>query len=918
MKQNLAGTWRFALDRDDVGVSESWFGQELGQTITLPGILQAQGYGDDVAVDTQWVGDIFDPSYFTDDRYAPYREPGNIKYPSWLQPDKYYMGAAWYQREVEIPAAWAGQRVTLFLERAHWETQVWLDGVEIGSDLSLSTPHVYDLGSHATPGRHRLTVRVDNRMIVNVGPNAHSMSDHTQGNWNGLVGRLELQAGSLVWIENVQVWPNAAIKRPLIHLTLCNQTGRPASGTLTLQASSPNHTPDPITVEVTIPPHGTSIHVEYPLGDEAELWDEFSPTLYQLECQLATAAGTAVAPIASTTFGLRDVGVQGTQLTINGRSLFLRGTLECCIFPLTGHPPTDVAEWKRIIRVCQSYGLNHIRFHSWCPPEAAFIAADELGFYYQVECASWANQGASVGDGKPLDRWLYAEAERIIAAYGNHPSFIMMVYGNEPSGQMEAFLGNWVRYWKGREPRRVHTSGAGWPILAENQYENTFLPRIQHWGAGLTSRINALPPETTTDYRDWVAKWDRPIISHEIGQWCVYPDFDEIEKYTGHLKAKNFEIFRDFLQANGMGDQAQDFLLASGKLQTLCYKEEIESALRTPGFGGFQLLDLHDFPGQGTALVGVVDPFWDAKPYVTPAEFHRFCGATVPLARLTKRFWQVGERLTAVLDLAHYGPHDWAGAEVMWRLEGNDGVAIAHGTLPAQTIPTGTVTQVGTLHVDLNGITAPQKLRLVVGIASSEVENDWDLWLYAPTLPETTAPDLHICRTLDEAALAHLAQGGKVLLLADPATVHAPSVLGFSSVFWNTSWTRGQEPHTLGILCDPNHPVFADFPTEYHSNWQWWELIHGAQAMVLDDLPPTLRPLVQPIDTWFEARRLGLLFEAQVNGGSLMVCSMDLATDLDSRPVARQFRHSLLRYLAGGAFIPGMVVEKTAVLGLFK
>lgn len=913
MKQNLAGTWQFALDRDDVGVSERWFGRELGQTIALPGILQAQGYGDEVTAETQWVGDIIDRSYFTDDRYAPYREPDNIKYPCWLQPDKYYMGAAWYQREVELPAAWAGQRVTLFLERAHWETRVWLDETEVGSDLSLSTPHVYELGTHLTPGRHRLTIRVDNRMLINVGPNAHSMSDHTQGNWNGVVGRLELQAGCPVWLENVQVWPNAADKRPLIALTLHNRTPRPASGTLTLQASTPGHAPAPLTLAVDIPRHGATIHVEYPLGEEALLWDEFSPALYQLECQLTTAAGTAV---CTTTFGLRDVATRGTQLTVNGRSIFLRGTLECCIFPRTGYPPTDVAEWQRIIRVCQSYGLNHLRFHSWCPPEAAFIAADEMGFYYQVECASWANQGATIGDGQPLDRWLYAEAERIIAAYGNHPSFLLMAYGNEPSGQMEPFLSNWLRYWRGHDPRRVHTGGAGWPILTENGYENSFLPRIQLWGAELNSRINALPPETTTDYRDWVAKWDRPIISHEIGQWCVYPDFDEIEKYTGHLKAKNFEIFRDFLQANHMGDQARDFLLASGKLQTLCYKEEIESALRTPGFGGFQLLDLHDFPGQGTALVGVVDPFWEPKPYVAPAAFHRFCGATVPLARLGKRVWQVGERLTAVLDIAHYGPRDWHGAEVVWRLEGE--AIIAHGTLPAQTLPTGTVTQAGLIEVDLSGLAAPQKLRLVVGIAGSDVENDWELWLFAPALPEIAAPDLHICHALDEAALAHLAQGGNALLLADPATVHAPSVLGFSTVFWNTSWTRGQAPHTLGILCDPTHPVFAHFPTEYHSNWQWWELVHGAQAMVLNGLPPEIRPLVQPIDTWFEARRLGLLFEARVNGGRLMVCTMDLVTDLDNRAVARQFRHSLLRYVASGAFAPEWVVEKTAVLELLN
>lgn len=157
---------------------------------------------------------------------------------------------------------------------------------------------------------------------------------------------------------------------------------------------------------------------------------------------------------------------------------------------------------------------------------------------------------------------------------------------------------------------------------------------------GFTIKSNAQPPETTTDYREYLSRYQAPIVSHEIGQWCVYPNFDEIDKYTGSLKLKNFEIFRDFLEQAGMSDQAKPFLMASGKLQVMCCNEDIESALRTPSFGGFQLLDMRDFPGQGTALAGMLDPFWDSKPYRTPAEFRRFCGPIVPLARMSKvAFW---------------------------------------------------------------------------------------------------------------------------------------------------------------------------------------------------------------------------------------------------------------------------------------
>jgi hypothetical protein len=372
------------------------------------------------------------------------------------------------------------------------------------------------------------------------------------------------------------------------------------------------------------------------------------------------------------------------------------------------------------------------------------------------------------------------------------------------------------------------------------------------------------------------------------------------------------------LEANHMGDQARAVLLASGKLQTLCYKEDIESALRTPGFGGFHLLDLHDFPGQGTALVGVLDPFWEGKGYVTPDEFRRFCNSTVPLVRMAKRTWTNGETFTADVEVAHFGPAPLEKAVAAWKLVGDKGECVASGKFPARTIPIGNGTQLGTVRAALKDLPPARKYRLVVGLEGTPFENDWDIWVFPDRL-ETAAPaSIVIAERLDDKAEAALRSGGKVLLLLKPSEVASKVQIGFSSIFWNTAWTLGQAPHTLGILCDPKHPVFADFPTEDHSNWQWWELIHGSAAMVLNHMPPKLRPLVQPIDTWFESRRLGLLIEARVEGGRLMVCSMDLSSNLNQRLVARQFRHSLLRYMASDDFRPAIEVPADAIRPLLK
>lgn len=924
---SLAGQWRYALDRADAGIAEAWFNRDLPGRLKLPGSLPGQGIGDPITTNTPWVGGIVDKSFFTAPEYARYRQPGRVKVPFWLQPDTYYKGAAWYQREIEIPEAWQDRRVVLTLERPHWETRVWLDDRFIGSNDSLSTPHEYDLGQLAS-GQHRLTVRVDNRMVVDVGENSHSVSDHTQGNWNGIVGDLSLYARAPVWIDDLQVHPHLARKSVTVTGRIGNATGRAGHGTLKLVLEEAVERgafiPRPMQrVNIAWQADGGTFAHEVELADEPKLWDEFQQHLYHCEARIEEFNEGKVV-----LFGFRDFATEGTQFTINGRKTFLRGTLECAIFPKTGHTPTDVESWRKVIRAAKAHGLNNLRFHSHCPPEAAFLAADELGMYLHVECGTWPNQSTTLGDGKPVDDWLYREADRILRAYGNHPSFVMLLAGNEPGGDKHvAWLKKWVERHKAKDSRRLYSSGAGWPQIPENQFHITPDPRIQAWGGGLNSRINAKPPETTTDYRDYIAARKVPVVSHEIGQWCVYPNFEEMRKYTGYLKPRNFEIFRDRLEQNGMGGLAKQFLLASGKLQTLCYKEDIESALRTPGMGGFQLLDLHDFPGQGTALVGVLDPFWEEKGYVTAAEYSRFCNSTVPLVRLKKRVFTTDETLEAEVDIAHFGATPLAGITAEWKLVGEGGKVLASAVLPTLDTPYGHgLFSLGRVSTELKKVTVPTQCKLLVAVERglqaaspsgrgtgvnaaprTKFENDWDLWVY-PARPETKpAQGILVTSQFDDAAQRHLASGGKLLLTLPGKAVRnfesAPVKLGFSSIFWNTAWTGRQAPTTLGILCNPRHPALAEFPTEFHSNWQWWYLIHRAGALRLDLLPKGTEPIVRVIDDWFTARPLGLIVEGKVGRGRIIVCGFDLTRGADD-PVSKQMRASLLAYMDSPKFAP--------------
>lgn len=917
-KIDLSGEWQFTIDPDDIGVSEEWYLQPLPDVITLPGSMATNHKGLDVDINTIWTGQVVDSSFFKDDKYARYRDPDNFKVPFWLQPVKHYVGAAWYRKEVVIPDNWDGRYVELFLERCHWETRLWINGKEAGMRNSLGTPHIYDITGFITPGKNVIAVCVDNRTKeIDPGINSHSISDHTQSNWNGMVGKLYLESRPTVHIRNIQVYPDADQKKALVRLAISGSTGESRKISIKLSAVGIGN-PAPLKKNFTIDSNENIIRIDYPLGEDVQLWDEFTPATYKLEVLLKDEE-SGKTDKRTTCFGLRNFTAVGRQLTINGSPVFLRGTLECAIFPKTGYPPTDKESWYRIIGICKAHGLNHIRFHSWCPPKAAFEAADKAGFYLQPEVSCWPNQSTTLGDGKPFDQYIYEETARMIEQYGNHPSFVMMASGNEPGGRNHRnFLSGYVSYWKAADPRRLYVSAAGWPNIPENDFMSDPAPRIQAWGAGLNSIINSQPPRSDYDWSDYISRIPQPVVSHEIGQWCVYPNFKEIPKYDGVLKARNFEIFQETLAESGMAHLADSFLLASGKLQALCYKADIEAALRTKEFGGFQLLDLHDFPGQGTALVGVLDAFWEEKGYITPEQFRMFCNTTVPLARFPKHIYTNNENFVVPVEVAHYGKNPMNSVSPAWRVTGNSGKVWLEGELPVIDIPIGNGIPIGEVSFALNQFKEAESLTLEISVG--KYINCWDFWVY-PENKETIPGEqqIRIVQKVDTEVTRYLKEGGLVLLTLSKGSLSKEMggniASGFSSIFWNTAWTRRQAPHTLGLLCNPRHPALASFPTQFHSNWQWWDGMHYGSAIDLSSINE-VQPIVRVIDDWFTNRPLALLFEVKVGKGRLLVSGIDFTNSIESRPEALQLLYSLKKYMAGQQFDPKTELSSETLLGL--
>lgn len=853
---DLSGTWSVRLDPNDIGVRSRWQSQPMPLKTRLPGSLALAGLGS------------------ADTPPGPYQR---------LSITRRFAGVAWYSRSFRVPDGCQAGPATLFLERCHWKSQAWLDGRLLGDRDSLSTPHQYEC-ERVGPGRHTLVIRVDNRMVYDVGAWAHSVTDETQTNWNGIIGRMDLARHSPTRVTSLRVDPDALGRALRITATISSSGAVRTPGRLCvtygLRGSGRLYTTQSA---YTTPALGvSSVEVSVRVPKDVPLWDEFVPAMVDVDARWRSTGG-AVLPgdTVLTSVGLRQVvSTTRKRILLNGRPVFLRGTLECCIFPKTGFPPTSLPEWSRIFRICRSYGLNHVRFHSWCPPEAAFRAADSAGFLLQVEAPFWVGNW---GKDARRDAWAAVEVRRILETYGNHPSFALMSMGNEPGGDLDV-IHKLVSMAKSIDRRHLYTSGSGWGAGPDDDFH------VTPDGRGVKG------PSTESDLRGAVEAHSRPIVEHEVGQWALFPRLDEQSKYTGVTRALNFGHVQASLTRNGLLSRADQFVKASGALSVSLYKEEIESILRTPGHGGFALLDLHDFPGQGTSLVGVLDAFWGSKGVVTPAAWREFCGPVVPLARFAKRVYTPGETFTAACELANYGPGAINRAAIGWSLRDSAGNALAVGRFAPTMCETGGTTQLGVIEVPLSGMRPPFRATLEIEVRGLPIRNRWDIWVLDDQ-PAAPGSSVAVADRLDANARQLLHNGGTVLLAVPRPAESVPA--RYTSVFWNPVLFPSQ-PWTMGIWCDPSNQEFGRFPTGAYTDWLWWDLLNGSRALVLDELPMSVDPLVGVVDGFTRNHRLAMAAAFRIGRGRVLLSTLPTG----GSPTARQLTASLLTHMATPAFAP--------------
>src|SRR5574344_1637248 len=784
-----------------------------------------------------------------------------------------YTGRVSYTRNLTIPKTWKKANIYLHLERTKPST-VFIDNDSIGYSNNISTPQDFNLG-HLKAGIHKLVIIVDNSQGVptQLYANSHAYTEDTQTNWNGIIGKI------------------------------------------TLSLSPSCYSPSKIAFKACF----TNFHIE------------------------------------------------GQHFYANGHEVFLRGKHDACVWPLTGHVPMETTTWVKYLKTCQEYGINHIRFHSWCPPEAAFVAADSLGIYLQPELPFWGDFNAK---DTILMNFLHKEGENILRTYGHHPSFVMLALGNELWGSIEK-MKSFVDDFRKIAPDKLYTFGSNYYLGYQGvkpgmDYFITCRTGGETWGKYNTHTrgyfsfadaydggiLNHFRPNSSMTLDEGCALSSVPVISHETGQFQTYPDYAEIKKYSGVLYPYNLEVFRERLKEAGMGNQAEAFYRASGAWSAQLYKADIELDLRTRDMAGFQLLDIQDYPGQGSAYIGILDAFMDSKGMVTPQEWRQWCNDVVPMWQTDRFCYADGETLRGKLLIANYGGTSLQGKTLKWKLQAVDkqSETDAMSKEGISNIPAGEgLLDIGDMIGGILHVQRSTVCTLSLQISDTEYANSYQLWVYPRSTSQQSAK-LHKSKTTPDIIITHeitddiarlLENGAKVLWMplakdsaatakSEASTVKSeiaqqamiPSGL-VTTDYWNYRMfkticdnnKKAVSPGTLGILTDPKHPIFVDFPTEYHTNWQWYPILKIAHPLIIDELPATYRPIVQVIDNIERNHKLGLVMEFAVGKGKVLLCMSNLE-EASVHPEGKAFYRSILDYMRGSQFQPQSSITLEQLEGL--
>ena len=947
----------------------------LNKMVYLPGTLDEFGVGHEDRLDNSCPPDETTAQSFDDDVIATRFTRKHT-----------YEGQAYFEQEITIAPA-EKCRTFFEIERARC-VRVYLDGEEIPSyeEQTISTPHVFELTGHE--GIHRLRVESDNSypgLPHDAIVYSSAATDETQTNWNGLLGYIRLREENKSFLSQVRVYPEKDGCELRVELDVDAQKNDTVTENeyiiSVLLESLALEEPYYTSMEFFYGKKTLSIHAK--LSEDAQKWDEYESHLYDLKAtirmltmeefeaekkeyaafedkdkinvtKINTHRGTLLDE-KTISFGIRTFGDDGHgHLSLNGRRIFLRSEANCAEFPETGYIPMEKEAWKNILQTYKDYGINMVRFHSHCPPEAAFFAADEMGILMQPELSHWDPKHAFEFD--ESFSYYQKELRQIIKALANHPSFVMLTFGNElhcgalGTNRMHKMLQD----AKKQDPTRLYANASNAHYGNEGCDEESdfyasqsfYNYRIRGTLAGnpetpeeaakvdayekangklakvnIKGYINNQYPNAKTNFDETLRKireqYKKPVFSFEVGQFEVLPDFDELAHFKGISDPANYRRIQRMVREKGLEPVWKKYVEATGELSRLCYREEIEAAMRTKDLSGISLLGLQDFPGQGTALVGMLDSHLEPKPFdfAKPENFRAFFKEQLVLVGLEKYTYEEGETLCADVQVANYGKTDCAGdlEWTLWAYMPNEEldnvrkVAVKSGHMSAASCPNGTLSKAGTLKIELNNkITAPVRCDLTVKIA--DAVNSYPIWIYKNEMPkcpesvyETTKLDSQAKKVLDNGGIVYYSPK------SEESSFHNSIRAQFSTDFWSVG-TFGRQEGAMGQLIQKDHPLFREFPTEIHTNWQWWPMANQRAVILPDTVKQPFDSIITEMDSYAFLRPMAQLFECRVGNGKLLYSTLGLQ-DLQQYPEGKALLRSIYKYLDSEAFAPKQSIE---------
>lgn len=1001
MKQNLAGIWQFSLDKNKLGIEQELYKQtSFEDVITLP----------------------------TTTAEAKKGEKGTQRYTAYLTETYHFEGYAWYLKEIEISAEEEGKRFFFSMERTRKST-VWVDGENAGSFDSFYAEHRYELTKWFTPGKHTLTVMIDNTDYVSNG--GHMTSPDTQTNWNGILGEIYLESVEDISIDKMWIYPSRKDKNVDIRLALshrqpitdinvhvsCKLTRLEKKEGRDFEHFEPLYTqtakvrdewiaqnqkqdlPYVINIlkvladksyersqckDLEMVESGkdtdanrsydsSMLSVNYILGEDAKEWDEYNPYVYELTVRIMR--GGSVLCERTSHFGLRDFTHNGLTLSCNDQEIFLRGTHDAMIFPLTGYAPMDLDSWLHVYGTSKEYGLNHYRYHTCCPPKAAFLAAAYLGIYVQAELAFWGSiyDAEDANYNKEQQDFLLEEGIRALDAFGDLPSYFGMSMGNELWGS-KAEINRIMGVLKEHDNRHLYTQGSN-----NHQFVPSVLPNDDFFSGVRFSKyrlfrgsyamcdaplgfVQTERPGAYWDYDELISPKEIkkgesskggtiqiqygtgikevqvgegeeeviphvPVVSHEIGQYEFTPDFHEIALYTGVLQPENMKIFKERMEEKGLFQYADDYFRASGKLATACYKLELEAAFRSANLSGFQLLDIKDYSGQGTALVGILNAFNKNKGAITKNDWRMFCSDAVLLPTLDSFVMKSKATINSEVKIRYYRPQKLSNVQLKatWYLKERKKQETARKEIAVQMMDCQEVSGRGLFTLGTIALTVPECknndtyiLRFeLIGDDVNNIVNEYDVFIYEETaldkrnfVHESGFDSDKVCITNDnKTALEQRNQGKSVLLFVKPNSMLPDSTIqgDYCTDFWCYPMFRSISEGagkpvpvgTMGLLIDNDHPALRGFACEKYTTAQWYSIVMNSRPIILDNIEETrlVKPIVRMMDNFERNHNLGLIYEIKNDKGKMLVCHADLITLKETYPEAACLYNSLVEYI---------------------